>query len=36
MGEVDVALLCAGTMVILAANIGAALFGWGRERRDAG
>ena len=35
MGEVAVALLCAGAVVILAANVGAALFGWSRERRDA-
>lgn len=34
MGEVDAALLCAGAVVIMLANVGAALFGWGRERRD--
>lgn len=34
MGEVDAGLLWAGAIVILVANVGAALFGWGRERRD--
>lgn len=36
MREVDVALLCAGAVIILTANVSAALFGWGGERRDAG
>ena len=36
MREVDVALLYAGAVIILTANVSAALFGWGGERRDAG